>query len=166
MAYHTYTHTYLYIIARNTDWVPAAQNSEGVPSMVMPALVAGQERPGEHWEPPWRHEDDGRANVGLTRGAGKADLRRELGDLAWNQDRGDLAPLQLLDMEQTGGGGLTSRRRQPPPPAPGSAAIVPAIQPLVLGQSSSLAAATDAEAGVLEEAHHGNSLQKLQRLEI
>lgn len=131
--------------------------------MVIPALVADQERPGEHREPPWRHEDDGRADVGLRPGAGVTDLHRELSNLPWYQDRSDLAPLQPLDTEQTGGSRLTIHRRQPPPSGPGTGSggpIVPALQPLVLEKPGRPAAATDA--GVLEEAHHGSSLQKLQ----
>lgn len=138
-------------------------SSEGVLSMVIPALVADQERPGEHREPPWQHEDDGRADVGLRPVAGVTDLHRELSNLPWYQDRSDLAPLQPLDTEQTGGSRLTIHRRQPPPSGPGTGSggpIVPALQPLVLEKPGRPAAATDA--GVLEEAHHGSSLQKLQ----
>lgn len=136
-----------------------------------PPVAAGQERPGEHWEPPRRHEDHRGADVGLRlrpAAAALPDLGGELGHLPRDQGRGDPAPLELLDMEQAGGrsrGHLLTiqRRQQPPPPGRRSGGhLVPALQPLVLEQA---AAATDTgdTASVLEEAHHGSfSLQKLQ----
>ncbi|CAN6217408.1 unnamed protein product [Urochloa humidicola] len=74
--------------------------------MVIPAPVAaGQERPGEHGEPPRRHEDNGGANISLRCAADVTpDLGGELGHLPRDQGRGDPAPLQLLHIEQAGGG--------------------------------------------------------------
>jgi hypothetical protein len=74
----------------------------------IPGLVTSQQWPGEHREPPLRREDDGRADVGGAlhrRRPGTADLGGELRHhLPWQEDRGDPAPFQLLDMEETGGG--------------------------------------------------------------
>lgn len=141
--------------------------------MVIPAPVAsGQERPGEHREPPRRHEDHRGADLGLRRpaAAGVPDLGRELGHLPRDQGRGDPAPLHLLDMEQAGGSHLTiQRRRQPPPPGPRSDLLVQAFQSLVLEQAArpAAAAATDTDdAGVPEEAHHGSFTAKAARQEI
>lgn len=144
------------------------QNSEGISSMVVPAPVATQERPGEHRETPRRHEDDG----GLRHNAGTPDLGGELGHLPWDQGRGDAAPLELLDMEQAGRRRRRNRltvqrhRRQPPPPRPCGGAVVPELQPLVLEQGAA-DATTDTGASVLEEAHHGSSFTaKAARKEI
>ena len=140
------------------------QSSECIPPMVMltPAPVAGQERPGEHREPPRRHEDDD----GGARGAGARmpDLGGELGHLPR-----DPAPPELLGMEQAGGrrNRLTvQRHRQPPPPGPRGGRVVPALQPLVLEQAAATATAATTDAGVLEEAHHGSFTAKSAMQEI
>jgi len=69
---------------------------------------------------------------------------------AWGRRRGRLTAVQS--------------RRQPPPPGPRGGPVVPALQPLVLEQAA--AAATDTDAGVLEEAHHGSFTAKAARQEI
>jgi len=131
-------------------------------AILTPAPVAGQERPGEHREPPRRHEDDD----GGARGAGARmpDLGGELGHLPR-----DPAPPELLGMEQAGGrrNRLTvQRRRQPPPPGPRGCRVIPALQPLVLEQAAATATAAATDAGVLEEAHHGSFTAKAAMQEI
>lgn len=163
---HAYTNT---TTARNTDRGAATGSPEGVSSTVIPAsVVADQERAGEHREAPRRHEDDGRADDGLRPGAGVADLCRQLGDLPRYQNRGDLAPLEPPDTEQTGGFSLLTIRGWRTPP-PGSGSVVPAaLQPLVLENPPGRPAAGAAtDAGVLEDAHRWrSSLQKAARQEI